>query len=175
MSKIHLRELTEADINDDYCLWYKNDDNHLKYYTGSRRKFNKDTLLADYHEGIKSKKWYYYLIIDEEDNIIGNVKIGPLDYNNKTSDVVCLIGNRKFLGKGIASKAIALATKLAFDQFDIRRVHGGMYAKNTASIRAYMRAGWYVEATMKGFYLSDGVSEDRICVACLNPAYFCED
>ena len=78
------------------------------------------------------------------------------------------------MGKGLAQKAIQLASNLAFDKFDIRRLHGGMYQSNIPSIKAYTRAGWFIEATLKGYYLVDGKAEDRICVAYLNPRYFGE-
>jgi RimJ/RimL family protein N-acetyltransferase len=76
------------------------------------------------------------------------------------------------VGKGLASRIIAVANTIAFEELDIRRLHGGMYASHVASIKAYTRAGWYVEATFKGYYLSDGESMDRVCVCCLNPKYF---
>ena len=103
---------------------------------------------------------------------IGNVKIGPMDARNKTSDLVCMVGNRKFLNQGIAKAAISIANHIAFHDYDIRRLQGGIYAGNIPSIKAYTGAGWFVEATMKGFYLVNGKPQDRVCVACLNPRYF---
>jgi ribosomal-protein-alanine N-acetyltransferase len=171
-TEITLSPVELTDLDDEYCSWYTNDDGHLNYFTGSGRTFSRDLLVKDLNDGIASKRWYYYLIRNEEGRKIGNVKVGPFDLRNKTSDLVCLIGNRSYLGKGLASKAIALANQIAFDQHDIRRLQGGMYASNIASIKAYTKAGWFIEATMKGFYWVNTQSEDRICVACLNPRYF---
>jgi RimJ/RimL family protein N-acetyltransferase len=50
-----------------------------------------------------------------------------------------------------------------------------MYASNVASIKAYTRAGWIVEATFKGYYWIDGKAEDRVCVACFNPKHFSQE
>lgn len=172
--KILLRPLQERDIDDDYLAWFRNEDGHLDYFTGSGRIFTKEMILEDFHKGISEKRWFYYLIESEEGIKIGNVKIGPIDTKNKTSDLVCLVGNRDFLGKGIASRAIAIANSIAFEKYDIRRLHGGMFEGNVASIKAYTKAGWFVEARMRGYYWINGKSEDRICVACLNPRYFSE-
>ncbi|WP_201576084.1 GNAT family N-acetyltransferase [Psychrobacter okhotskensis] len=170
---INIRALEVNDIDDEYCNWFENIDGHLNYYTGSGRKFDKNVLIEDYQRGIDERKYYYYLIFDiSNKNKIGNVKIGPIDWKNKTSDLVVFIGNREYLGKGLASKAIGLANEVAFDELDIRRLQGGMIDKNIPSIKAYTRAGWYIEATMKGFYLIDGENVDRVCVCCLNPKYF---
>jgi RimJ/RimL family protein N-acetyltransferase len=168
---LSLRLLQERDIDKEYVSWFSNSDGHLDFYTGSGRVFNKNTILEDFHQGEESKRWFYY-IIESNGEKIGNIKIGPIDLRNKTSDLVCFIGNRNYLGKGLATKAIALANEIAFNRYDIRRLHGGMYATNIPSIKAYTRAGWLIEATMEGFYLVDDKAVDRICVACFNPKYF---
>ena len=173
--KITLRPLEREDINDEYCSWYENSDGHLNYYTGSGRRFERSTLISDFDEGIKSQRWFYYLIQSEDGELVGNVKIGPIDNKNKTSDLVCMIGNRKFLGKGLATEAIKQANEIAFVRYDIRRLHGGMYVSNVSSIKAYTRAGWVIEGTFKGYYLLNGTPEDRVCVACFNPKYFFGD
>ena len=170
--EVFLRPLQESDIDDEYLSWFKNEDGHLDYFTGSCRVFTREMIVEDFRKGISEKRWFYYLIESDSGTKIGNVKIGPIDTVNKTSDLVCLVGNRNFLGKGIASKAIAIANKVAFEKYDIRRLQGGMFQGNIGSIKAYTRAGWFIEARMKGFYWINGVSEDRVCVACLNPRYF---
>ncbi len=170
--KIKLRKLDLTDIDEEYCSWYSNDDSHLRYFTGSGRTFSRKVLLEDFEKGEQSGTHYYYVIEIPNGTRIGNVKIGPIDMVNRTSDLVCLIGNRAFIGKGISSQAILLANQIAFEDHDIRRLQGGMIARNIPSIKAYTKAGWIVEATMQGYYLIDGVPIDRICVACLNPKYF---
>lgn len=175
MPDIRLVPLGLNHIDDEYVSWFENDDGHLDYFTGSGRVFTKEVIVQDYNDGLSSGKWFYYLIESASGDKVGNVKIGPIDQKNKTSDLVCLIGNRDYLGKGLAKQAIMLANKIAFEKHDIRRLHGGMYAGNIPSIKAYTRAGWFVEATFKGYYWVNGKSEDRVCVACLNPKYFPHD
>lgn len=170
--KIKLRKLVVADIDEEYCSWYSNDDRHLQYFTGSGRTFSRNLLLKDFEKGEQSGTHFYYVIEIADGTRIGNVKIGPIDIRNRTSDLVCFIGNRSFVGKGIASHAISLANQIAFETQDIRRLQGGMHAHNIPSIKAYTKAGWIVEATMRGYYLIDGAPVDRVCVACLNPKYF---
>jgi ribosomal-protein-alanine N-acetyltransferase len=169
--EIKLRRLVAADIDEEYCSWYSNDDQHLMYFTGSGRVFSRSMIVNDFEAGEQSGTHFYYVIETLDGTRIGNVKIGPIDKLNRTSDLVCLIGNRSFVGKGIASHAISLANHIAFETHDIRRLHSGMYANNIPSIKAYTRSGWFIEATMVGYYLIDNLPIDRICVACLNPKY----
>lgn len=170
--ELRIRPLQLDDIDDEYCSWYENDDGHLDYFSGSGKQFNREILLDDYATNLKSKNNFYYLIVTDNGTKIGNVRIGPIDYKNKTSDIPCLIGNRSFIGKGMGAKAIAMACDIAFKKHDIRRLHGGINAKNISAIKAHIKAGWFVEGVSQGYYLTNGVAEDRICVACLNPLYF---
>ncbi len=170
--EIFLRPLKKDDINDAYCSWYVNNDGHLDYFTGSGRRFDRNVLIEDFNEGIKTQRWFYYLILSESNEPIGNVKIGPIDLRNKTSDLVCLIGNRDFIGKGLATESIKKANEIAFSEHDIRRLHGGMYESNISSIKAYTRAGWVIEGRFEGYYWLYGKPVDRVCVACFNPKYF---
>jgi RimJ/RimL family protein N-acetyltransferase len=169
---IRLRPVTREDIDAEYVCWYRNDDGHLDYFTGSGRTFDRDTLVMDFEAGLESGRWFYYIIETDTGERVGTLKIGPIDTRNKTADLVALVGNRKFLGQGLATKAIALGNQLAFDKYDIRRLQSGIFATNIPAIKAYTRAGWVVEATFKGFYLRDGEPVDRVCVACFNPEYF---
>ena len=171
--RVSLRELVDADLDEEYFSWYMNEDGLLDTFTGSRRKFQREGILNDVHEGISSGRWFYWVVTHVETGArIGNVKIGPIDVVNKTSDLVCLIGNRDFLGRGLAREAIEQGSKVAFDKYDIRRLHGGMYENNIASIKAYTSAGWQLEGRLKGFYWVEEKSVDRILVCCLNPKYF---
>ncbi len=173
--EVVIRPLTLNDIDDEYISWYQNTDGHLNYFTGSRRSFTKKDILTDFFEGMNSQEWFYYLIESEGGSKIGNVKVGPIDKVNMSSDLVCLMGNREFAGKGLAAKSIEIVNQLAFENHNIRRLQGGMYEDHIASIRAYSKAGWIEEARMKGFYWVNGKAVDRVCVACLNPKYFEND
>lgn len=171
---VTLRRLALEDLDEDFVSWHQNDDGHLNYFTGSRRSFSKDDLV-DWISNSEAVNTFFYLILVDGKIPVGTIKIGPIDTINRTSDLVCLIGSRAFAGKGLASRAIALANKIAFEDHDIRRLQGGMFEDNIASIKAYCRAGWVIEGRMKGFYWVDGEPMDRICVACFNPHYFPEE
>jgi RimJ/RimL family protein N-acetyltransferase len=173
--RISLRQAQLADIDDAYLSWYRNDDHLLDTFTGSRRTFTDEGILLDFKESLASQRSSYWLIIDNASGQkIGNVKIGPIDPVNKTSDLVCLIGERAFHGQGLAKQAVRQASQIAFERFDVRRLQSGMYVTNIASIKAYLGGGWQEEGLLKGFYWVDGKAVDRLLVCCLNPKYFPE-
>lgn len=152
--------------------WFQ-DEELMKYYTNLKRKIDKEELLRSIKEGEESKSSYTFGIFYKENNkCIGTVKLGPINHVHKISDLVVLLGNKNYHGKGLASESIALGNKIAFDKFDIRKLFGGMYKSNISSIKAYTKAGWVIEGNLKGHYLENGQPIDRILVGCFNPKYF---
>ena len=173
--RLYLREINILDINDNVMTWF-DDEDLMKYYTNSKNKISKEKLLSSIKEGKKAGNLFTYGIFTNEDNIlIGTIKLGPIHFVHRTSDLVALIGNRNYLGKGFSVDAISLGNQLAFEKFDIRKLYGGMYESNIASIKAYTAAGWLIEGRLKGFYEVESKNQDRILVGCFNPKYFAEE
>ncbi len=173
--RIYLKEINLNDLDKTVMEWF-NDNELMKYYTNSRNKITKENLVASIEEGKRAGNLFTFGIYSNAlNNLIGTIKIGPINLNHKISDLVVLIGDRNYLGKGISVDVIRLGNQIAFEKFNIRKLYGGMYESNIASIKAYTRAGWIIEGRLKGFYFVDNKNEDRILVSCFNPTFFSED
>jgi [ribosomal protein S5]-alanine N-acetyltransferase len=167
---VFLRPLVEADINDAYLSWF-NDTTVTEFVEA--KNISREDAIAHLRDGIEKSAWYMYAICtNENDRHIGNVKIGPIDSKHMYSDLVSIIGDRSYWGKGIATEAIRLGNSIAFEQYGIRKLTGGMYDNNYGSIKCYTEAGWVVEARLKGQYVLDGIIMDRVVVSCFNPRFF---
>ncbi len=173
MTSLILKELEPSHFTDDVVDWHRN--HHAKYYSVSGRTFSKEGLIEEYHNGLKDKKMYQFLIIHKETNkAIGIVKIQSID-SHKKGDIVYFIGDENFLGKGLGTEAIILALDIAFNRLDLRKIHGPCVKSNIASVKAAIKAGYIIEGVQKAHYLIDGVQEDAILIACFNPKYFSVD
>jgi [ribosomal protein S5]-alanine N-acetyltransferase len=171
--RIFLRELREEDVDERYVSWFEQPDALLDFYSGSGRSFTRHSLLAELKDALLGRTVFFYAIVHRASGqVIGNVKLGPINKRHKTSDLATLIGDRAYLRKGLGAEAVALGNAVAFGQHDIRKLFSGMYAANIASIKAYAAAGWTIEGTLKGQYLVDGKAMDRVLMACFNPKYF---
>ena len=85
--KIFLKELTLKDISNKYIDWL-NDYDVTKYTAQVNIKNNKTTIKKYINEILNSKNNYLYGIYIKEKsqiNHIGNIKLGPIDYINKSS------------------------------------------------------------------------------------------
>jgi len=173
--RIYLRKINVSDIDDRFMNWFADED-LMKFYTNSKITITKALLLQSIQDGeAKNNSFTYGIFYKETNNCIGTIKVGPINFNHKIADLVVLIGDKNYHGKGLAVEAIKLGNKLAFEEHDIRKLFGGMYESNYSSIKAYTRAGWIIEGKLKGHYLVEGKPEDRILVGCFNPKYFTQE
>jgi ribosomal-protein-alanine N-acetyltransferase len=172
--RVYLKKISVSEIDDTFMSWFSNEE-LMKYYTNSGDKITKEKILNSISDGEVSKTNYTYGIYDKTNSkCIGTIKIGPINLKHKISDLVVLIGDVSYHGKGLAPEAISLGNKIAFDVYDIRKLYGGMYETNISSIKSYTKAGWVIEGRLNGHYLVDGNQIDRILVGCFNPKYFKE-
>lgn len=170
--RLYLRPLNAKDIDDRYLKWFE-DDSLMLFYSGSRQKFTQERILEEISSGAEAGTRYVLgIFLKENDLCIGNIKVGPIIKEQKISDLIVLIGDRSYHGKGLAVDAITLGNRVAFEWLDIRKLYGGMYENNIASIKAYTRAGWVIEGRLKGHYWVNEAPMDRILVGCFNPKYF---
>ena len=169
---LYVKEINEIELTDSIMMWFR-DDSLIKYYTNSKKKITKKILIESIRQGKVTKKNYTFGIYYKKLNLlIGTIKLGPINHKHKISDLVVLIGNKDYHGRGLAQQAIKLGNLVAFDYFDLRKLFGGMYLNNIASIKAYTRSNWIVEGILKGHYLENDLPQDRILAACFNPKYF---
>ena len=173
--RLRLVEFSEQQLDARVMSWFNNDE-LMRYYTNSKRKIDKEELLESIEKSQSDRTAFTYFIEHKESvQLIGTLKVGPINRAHKIADLVTLIGERGGFGKGLGTEAIALGVRLAFEKYDLRKLFGGMYANNIASIKAYTRAGWIVEGVLKGHYWEDEKNHDRILVGCFNPKYFTDE
>ena len=172
MSSIYLRPLTPEDIDDVYVSWFRDDT--VTAFLEAKNISRKDAI-AYLSAGRDTNTYYMYAIIHRESGThIGNVKVGCIDWKNRVSDLVTVIGRREFWGRGLAEQAIRAGHEIAFNDFDLRKLSGGVVEGNDGSLKAYGRAGWVVEGRQVGHLVVEGIPKDRIIISCFNPKYFPE-
>lgn len=168
--RVYLRPMTEEDVTDRYIAWFR-DSQVIEFLDSSN--FEKHETIAYLKLGNETRAYFMNAIIDRETGLhIGNLKIGPINWKHRFSDLITVIGDRDFWGKGYATDAIRQGIALAFEKYDLRKLSAGISSSNTGSLKAYTRAGFVVEGTLKGQFLIGDTVQDRIEIGCFNPAYF---
>lgn len=167
---LFLRPFEESDITERYLSWFR-DDIATRYLEA--RNISAEDALGYLRSGKLERSRFTYAICAGDTGLhIGNVKIGDIDWKSSLSDLVTVIGDRDYWGKGIATSAIRTAIDIGFERHELRKFSAWIYSKNIGSLKAYTRAGFVVEAVLHGQRLGpDGVN-DLIAVSCFNPKYF---
>jgi [ribosomal protein S5]-alanine N-acetyltransferase len=169
-SRVYLRPMTADDVTDRYIAWFR-DSKVVEFLDSSH--FEKQDTIEYLRVGYETRGYFMNAVIDRASGLhIGNVKIGPINWKHRFSDLITVIGDRAFWGKGYATEAIRAGIALAFDQHDLRKLSAGVSSDNIGSLKAYTRAGFVVEGKLTGQFLIGDTVQDRIEIGCFNPKYF---
>jgi len=171
MDKVFLRPLLKDDVNENYLSWFK-DSEVTKFLEVDGNSLSKQLMIDYIEKGKMDKSYYMYAIcLSENKKHIGNLKIGPINYEHNYSDLVTVIGDKKYWGKGLAAEAVKKGIEIAFNEFNIRKLSAGIYSGNVGSIKAYTNAGFFIEATLKDQFVLNEEYHDKIIVGCFNPKF----
>jgi [ribosomal protein S5]-alanine N-acetyltransferase len=155
-----LRPLTELDITVRYLAWFA--DPEVTKYLEVRNPTKQESI--DYiRRGQETGDYHLYAIIVDGVHI-GNLKIGPIQHHHGLSDLVTVIGDKEYWGKGYATQAIKKGMEIAW-QMGIRKLSAGICSGNKGSIQAYVGAGFHIEAVLKKHYIINGNLQGRVCVS----------
>tara|TARA_B100001057_G_scaffold499417_1_gene609975 strand:- start:259 stop:750 length:492 start_codon:yes stop_codon:yes gene_type:complete len=146
---IKLKKLTLRYVNKTYLKWM-NDRTVFRYSDQSKYNHNikdiKDYLKARFN----SNEIIFGIFI--KDRHIGNIKLGPIDYLNKASEISYFIGEKEFWGKGIGTIAIKKIIKIAKKK-GIKKIIAGCVKQNKSSQRVLIKNKFKLEGELKSQYI----------------------
>src|SRR5205814_2669717 len=102
----------------------------------------------------------------DNDQHIGNIKLGPIHWIHRYAEIGLLIGEKSCWGQGYASEAIRLVTTYAFERLNLHKVTAGCYATNVGSVRAFEKAGFVREGVRPRHCFCEGTYVDLILLGC---------
>jgi UDP-4-amino-4,6-dideoxy-N-acetyl-beta-L-altrosamine N-acetyltransferase len=94
----------------------------------------------------------------------GTVFIKNIDHKNSKGEFGIFIGEREARGKGYAAEATRMILRHAFAALHLNRVYLTVFSDNMAAIRAYEKAGFLVEGTLKQDFLRYDGYADIVCM-----------
>lgn len=158
--------LLEPDlVSDDYVAWLN--DPEVNRFLESR--FQVQTL-----EGVREfvarqladpRSLFLGIRSVELGRHVGNVKISPIVREHGLGEIGIMIGDRDAWGRGVATEALRVIAAIARHELGLRKLTAGCYESNGGSTRAFLKAGFHIEATRPDHFLLDGEPEDFILMA----------
>lgn len=159
-SRLFLKPLNSSFLSEDYLHWM-NDKKIVKYMsTGGDYNLKR---LNDYLEDLnENPKYFWAIILKKNHKHIGNVKIDPIDFSNKTGEYGIMIGEKTVWGQGIACESSKLALKYCFNELGLKKIYLGVIAENKRAIQSYKSIGFSEEYFKKKFHYLKGKYHDFI-------------
>jgi ribosomal-protein-alanine N-acetyltransferase len=167
--QIVLRTLQTSDATPVYLGWLS--DPAINAYLEVR--FSPSMEISDLAEFIDDANRSLHtlmlgIFLQEGGRHIGNIKLGPIDWNHKVGDIGFLLGDKDQWGKGYASKAINLVTDYAFKELGLAKLTAGCYAENEGSRRALLKANFVEEGRRISQWLVANSRQDGILMGRVN-------
>jgi ribosomal-protein-alanine N-acetyltransferase len=163
---IHLRDVRESDLNDEYLGWM-NDPEVNKFLETRFRPQTMDDLKYYFHNHREKQDEPWWAICYGNDHI-GNIKLGLINWIHRHGDISLFIGNKSYWGKGFGTGVIRLVTSYAFNCLNLHKVKAGIYVDNHASYHAFHKAGFKESGYLIDDRFIDGKYMDLLIMERLN-------
>lgn len=160
--RIQLRCLGEKDVTEFYISWLNNIE--VNQFLEVRHEKNSRDSVKDFVQSVNASNDTLILgiFIEKGQKHIGNIKIGPINIYHKRAEMGLLIGDREEWGRGYGTEAIGLLTKFGFQTLGLKKITAGCYGKNKSSVKAFLKAGYKVEACLPSHWLTNEGPQDEI-------------
>ena len=80
---------------------------------------------------------------------VGNVWLWEIDFRHRKAELRIVIGESDWRGKGAGTEAIELLCLHAFQRLNLHKVYAYVLATNPGARRAFEKAGFEIEGTLK--------------------------
>jgi [ribosomal protein S5]-alanine N-acetyltransferase len=111
----------------------------------------------------------YPFVIMRDGRVVGDLNLTQVIRGPEESANVGLLVDSAVRSQGIASTAIALACRLAFEELALHRLQAGIQPTNVASQKAFIRNDFERIGLAKGFLFVDGAWRDHLLFQKLAP------
>jgi ribosomal-protein-alanine N-acetyltransferase len=168
-NRIELSRVQIQDASDEYLLWI-NDIDVNKFLETRWISQNLETVISHIKKVSSSPTELLLKIVVVAEKIhIGNIKIGPIDVNNKSAELSFLIGDKSFWGQGYATEAINLCVDYCFETLGLYKIQAGCFETNIGSRKALLKSGFELEGRLRKRILAiDGSREDHLWFGRIN-------
>lgn len=158
-----------------YKLATKSFGSKFWYGDEEKKERTKEKFFQDWHEGyfdvnsIEKEQCFWIVIKGER---IGQVNYNEIDFKNKNVELDIIIGERENMGKGYGPDALRTLMKYLFENFDINKIWIGARANNPRAIKAYEKAAFKREGSLREQDYFEGKFVDVVRFGILKREFF---
>ena len=160
--RLLLRPVELTDVNETYQSWMN--DPVVMQYTESRFQTHSLEQIRQYVLSVQAdtSSRFFAIIEKASGKHIGNIKIGHIHPVHRHADVGIILGDKTCWGKGYATESLRLVAGYASVELRLHKLWAGIYANNTGSLKAFLKAGFVVEGRFACHCFCDGEYVDGL-------------
>jgi len=169
--RIYLRPLGLDDLEKGYLGWI-NDARTNRFLMAGIFPTSSDGLKSYYEKVTSSNNDVIFAIaVKRNDKYIGNIKIGGIDWVNRTAHCGRMIGDKEYRGKGYGTAALKLVIEYAFNTLNLNRVYNAIVEDNIAAIKSCQKDGMEKEGVFSQGRFMEGEYKDIVLLAITRERY----
>jgi len=171
-NNIYIRILEREDMKKIY-KWFN--DEEIGDIMGYLPVFRIENQLKYYENSLDDKARFVFAICTHNDEHIGNVGLGKINYVSRNCMLNIFIADHKNRNKGFGSEAIKLVLRFAFNKLNMHKVYLQTSDRFEGAVHMYERLGFYKEGVMRDHYYSNGRYDDKIIFSILKNEFYDEN
>lgn len=157
-SELRLVPFEEKDVGERYVSWMRNPA-IIRYTEVEPDSATLDNCRAYVRSNNESANAVLWRILAGADGHVGNIRL-EINHKHWRGELALIVGRPDLQGRGIGTESICMVSEYAIETLNLHKLTCGIYAKNVASIKAFERNGFRVEATFSRHVFADGVFQD---------------
>lgn len=168
---ISLRLLKIEDIPEYYKAGFQFTDEEVQRCTGTKHIATEEEIQAYVKRIVEDNSRYDFLIINSQDQIIGESVINEIDFDTRCASFRIALFRKEFCGQGMGSEAIQMTLQFGFEILNLHRIELEVFSFNKRAYAAYSNAGFIEEGRRRKAELIDGEYCDVIIMGILHDEY----
>ena len=145
-NNIFIRIISKKDVSLTYLNWLNNKE--IMKFTEQNKKNHTLKSTIEFVEDKLQSKFDFLFGIFLNNNHVGNVKLGPIDWNKRESQISFFLGEKEFWGKGITFKVIKKLLLFAFKTLGLIEIKAGYDKENLASAKVFKKCNFIITKTL---------------------------
>lgn len=169
--QIDLTLITIQDIERYFESGFKECDEDIDYYTGTKDEFTKEMVENFLCKVINDETRYDFLIVNKSNNILGEVVLNEIEEDSRNANFRICLFKSSLCGRGYGTQSIKLIIKFAFEVLHLHRVELEVYSFNIRAQKAYYKVGFIKEGIKREGEFINGSYCDVIIMSILESDY----
>ncbi|MEK7658933.1 MAG: GNAT family protein [Patescibacteria group bacterium] len=170
LQPIELKEISE--LSRVISGWINNGQVTYYMFTGQKPK-NSKQVSDSIKKELETHENVIFMAKDiKTQKPIGYAGLYDINQTARKAEFRVLIGEKDFWGKGYGTEITELITYYGFDRLNLNRISLGYVADNKAAGKAYEKAGYVFEGTLKQDIYRNSKYYDAVLMAVLRDDYY---